>query len=1439
MEKKQGHKLGKAAVATVLAASGAAVSLPQTTYAVTFTDLNAKADYYKPVLELAAKGIVSGYKESNGTYTFRPSASVTRGQAAKMLAMSLNLNVNNVTNPNFKDVATTNGFYKYIAALSNAGVISGFTDRTFRPNEPITRGQMAKIITLGYKFSIAKKLEHNFKDVANNYSHAYFIQTLSNLGITKGTTATTFSPGKAVTRGQLATFISRANNADAGVPKYVVTDLIGNKVYINGVAHTVSAALQPLFKEANREALIGAYIDGTISGTSLTALTTLTLNASGTATRQLIFDGGNSTYNGALKIVGSYITLRNWTLNGTTTIAETPRTTLADYTPKFASLATFALIDFTTPTNPGKDTLNPSDNNTLKPNNSGTSKTYTEKMSSILKYVDFSNTTVKNLVIEQNRTYVKASKTLPKVTISRDVEQVEIYADMDTLYIDNELNLTIYGVHNINTVYKNSYRDVFFNSSSYIKLLIVDNTYGWIDLGDHVYIDKVIMPPGKNPLDVFDDYKNDTDKIGEIVDTDGKEVDRNPIEDTVIKDVDPPKILRLRTDGDSFTATTLLRANEDGKYYYSVVERGAEAPTVRQILQGHGVTSGNGDWVGNVDDTFLIRNLESETEYDLYLVYVDNAGNISGKEMNEFETKDGTPPVVNNLALTPLAGGKRFDMTFNPSEEGDYYYYYEQGSRLSNHTVDYIIAKAEEGIYGGKGSTGAYYDGLKITERLTNLTSETPYYVYVVMIDKSGNKSLSVAYTTATTSVLDNIHPYVTGQTVEDRKLVPNIPAGGSVNVLNEFYIYFNEQLDQATAENVNNYVLSGTGIVNVPGQETIKPSQAIYSRHGANGSKVLLKIPSLTGFINGDTLRVTVQPAVIDLAENEFTNVNVVQTGQPVYNYAEYKHEDPLMPTILNLNVLRNLEGTLAEIEYTASKAGTLYYMIMPEDTDLEALGIEPRDFVDEFGNRPSGKFNIPSGKRYLEGAGNLPAARSANLGTQKFNYDLTMLSPDPFISYKVYMVLRDRSGNLSPIVSDIIIADKQPPQIGNVGIASLTKNGDIPANDTRARITLESDEKGTAMYAVLPKYVLNGSGKYVLNPTVYDAAGNFKDIPGTVIGNNEAREESFRRGLTNVFTNDFIKSATNTFEVTGLEQHREYVLVMGVKDTYGNFTTRNANGQLMYRELYADGTEPSIKDKVAFRTYDNTFEITFNEAIMREYVDTNRLEKTTLTQKTAITTATPLANILTITDANGTNVTNNYKITSYTTGTRLSESSKLTIVPVSSAINLEQTLTITMNNTTKDQTINENKGHTFSADDFAKYVKRDLQAAFARIELVPYSLGRQLDVIFDIVGTSTQFEPGEKMSYYYQSYSLNTPQTDIQNLTPREIILSVNEGDRGIAASLAKGKGTVEIDRQRGQEIFKHNIGFIPNDWVVVVLEDKYGNRTLVSGRVVASPQ
>ena len=142
--------------------------------------------------------------------TFKPNQSVTRGQAAKIIAGVLGLDTQNVKNPGFKDVTTANPYYGAIAALANAGIINGYPDGTYKPDEPVQRNHMAKIIANAFDLEPTSGAKNPFTDVHGNY--VGYVTALYENGVTTGRTATTFGGNANVTRGQLAAFVIRAEN---------------------------------------------------------------------------------------------------------------------------------------------------------------------------------------------------------------------------------------------------------------------------------------------------------------------------------------------------------------------------------------------------------------------------------------------------------------------------------------------------------------------------------------------------------------------------------------------------------------------------------------------------------------------------------------------------------------------------------------------------------------------------------------------------------------------------------------------------------------------------------------------------------------------------------------------------------------------------------------------------------------------------------------------------------------------------------------------------------------------------------------------------------------------------------------------------------------------------------------------------------------------------
>ena len=164
-------------------------------------------------------GIINGYE--NGT--FRPNNTVTRGQFITMLWRAVGEPGAENTTLNFKDAANIPDAYKDAVAWGvEAGIIKGYDDDTFRPNQSISRAQMATfsyrllVLTFGEEAIDEFNQPCGFKDaasVADPYVDA--VNVCANLGIILGFDTDgdgegdTFRPNDTANRGQAATIILR------------------------------------------------------------------------------------------------------------------------------------------------------------------------------------------------------------------------------------------------------------------------------------------------------------------------------------------------------------------------------------------------------------------------------------------------------------------------------------------------------------------------------------------------------------------------------------------------------------------------------------------------------------------------------------------------------------------------------------------------------------------------------------------------------------------------------------------------------------------------------------------------------------------------------------------------------------------------------------------------------------------------------------------------------------------------------------------------------------------------------------------------------------------------------------------------------------------------------------------------------------------------------
>ena len=182
-----------------------------------FTDIDNSG--YREGIELAAAaGIINGYADG----TFQPNAQVTRAQFITMLyraAGSPEVEIpegKTEIELGFTDADTISDVYKKAVAWGvQNGIIKGYEDNTFRPNQAISRAQMA---TMLYRYLVQKdgpvsdelKATYDFTDkddIAAPFVEA--VNVMANKGLLKGYADGHFGPDETATRGQAATILVR------------------------------------------------------------------------------------------------------------------------------------------------------------------------------------------------------------------------------------------------------------------------------------------------------------------------------------------------------------------------------------------------------------------------------------------------------------------------------------------------------------------------------------------------------------------------------------------------------------------------------------------------------------------------------------------------------------------------------------------------------------------------------------------------------------------------------------------------------------------------------------------------------------------------------------------------------------------------------------------------------------------------------------------------------------------------------------------------------------------------------------------------------------------------------------------------------------------------------------------------------------------------------
>ncbi len=164
------------------------------------------------VSKLVQKGVLNGYPDG----TFRPDQSITRAELAKILSVAYNFKTSDQLQfPDTKE----HWAKKYINALADNQIITGYPDGNFKPEAPVTRAEIVTMLTRLLKIGLAEEkytLEFipTFPELNKDYWAFNQIELASRLELLPGYFRPEFHPSRLASRADTAWMINKLLNLE-------------------------------------------------------------------------------------------------------------------------------------------------------------------------------------------------------------------------------------------------------------------------------------------------------------------------------------------------------------------------------------------------------------------------------------------------------------------------------------------------------------------------------------------------------------------------------------------------------------------------------------------------------------------------------------------------------------------------------------------------------------------------------------------------------------------------------------------------------------------------------------------------------------------------------------------------------------------------------------------------------------------------------------------------------------------------------------------------------------------------------------------------------------------------------------------------------------------------------------------------------------------------
>ncbi|MBE1447306.1 S8 family serine peptidase [Paenibacillus sp. OAS669] len=155
------------------------------------------------ILEMGSKQIVNGYDD----YTFRPDSPITRAEATTIISRAFKLSKQKSIS--YTDVSMNHWAYADIAKAAQSGIIDGYPDNSFAPDQPVSRMEMTAMIARSMNISGKKRGAVPFTDVDDDYWGVGILKQMKAEGWINGYEDGSYKPDQQASRAEFVTMLAK------------------------------------------------------------------------------------------------------------------------------------------------------------------------------------------------------------------------------------------------------------------------------------------------------------------------------------------------------------------------------------------------------------------------------------------------------------------------------------------------------------------------------------------------------------------------------------------------------------------------------------------------------------------------------------------------------------------------------------------------------------------------------------------------------------------------------------------------------------------------------------------------------------------------------------------------------------------------------------------------------------------------------------------------------------------------------------------------------------------------------------------------------------------------------------------------------------------------------------------------------------------------------